>query len=82
MTEYGYQTKPPDPFFGVSWSNQARYLAQAFSMARKNPAIDMMVWFLIRDEPRARGRDGWQSGLMTKSGRRKPAFNTFRRVKR
>ena len=24
ITEYGYQTKPPDDFFGVSWTKQAR----------------------------------------------------------
>jgi hypothetical protein len=82
ITEYGYQTKPPDPFYGVSWRAQARYLAQAFAIARRAPSIDMMLWFLLRDERRARGRDGWQSGLVTVNGRRKPAFRTFQRVRR
>ena len=65
ITEYGYQTKPPDPQFGVSWANQARYLTQAFAIARKNPRIDLMLWFLVRDEPNLAG---WQSGLMTADG--------------
>ena len=30
ITEYGYQTNPPDRIFGVSWANQARYLKQAY----------------------------------------------------
>jgi hypothetical protein len=80
ITEYGYQTRPPDPFFGVSWALQARYLSQAYAIARRNPRIDMMIWFLLRDEPRLRGKDGWQSGLITKSGKKKPAFTTFRRL--
>jgi hypothetical protein len=81
ITEYGYQTRPPDPLFGVSWALQARYLAEAYSMARKNPRIDIMIWFLLRDEPRALGHDGWQSGLISRSGKKKPAYTTFRRLR-
>jgi hypothetical protein len=77
ITEYGYQTKPPDPQFGVSWAAQARYLTQAFAIARRNPRIDMMLWFLVRDEPNL---SGWQSGLLTADGRRKPAFAAFQRL--
>jgi hypothetical protein len=82
VTEYGYQTRPPDRLFGVPWARQARYLSQAYAMARRNPRIDMMIWFLLRDEPRRLGHDGWQSGLMTIGGRKKPAFTTFRRLPR
>ena len=77
ITEYGYQTNPPDPAFGVSWARQARYLAQAFALARRNPRIDMMLWFMFQDEPIL---SGWQSGLMTASGERKPSFSAFRRL--
>jgi len=77
ITEYGYQTRPPDMVFGVSWSLQARYLTQAFGIARKNPRIDMMIWFLLKDQP---DLSGWQSGLMTVSGQRKPAFAAFERL--
>jgi hypothetical protein len=80
ITEYGYQTKPPDKLFGVPWTLQARYLSQAYALARRTPRIDMMIWFLLRDEPRRAGYDGWQSGLMTASGKKKPAFTTFRRL--
>jgi hypothetical protein len=74
ITEYGYQTNPPDRTFGVSWTKQSRYLTQAFAIARKNPRIDMMLWFLLKDEPVL---SGWQSGLMTAGGRKKPAFTAF-----
>ena len=77
ITEYGYQTKPPDAQFGVSWSLQAKYLTQAFAIARKNPRIALMLWFLVRDEP---DLSGWQSGLMTTGGQKKPAYSAFIRV--
>jgi hypothetical protein len=74
ITEYGYQTNPPDKLFGVSYAKQATYLKQAFAIARKNARVDMMIWFLLRDEPRVAG---WQSGLLTATGKRKPSFNAF-----
>jgi hypothetical protein len=74
ITEYGYQTNPPDPLFGVSWANQAKYLTEAFAIARKNPRIDLMLWFLLRDDP---DPSGWQSGLITIAGRHKPSFAAF-----
>jgi hypothetical protein len=77
ITEYGYQTKPPDRSFGVTFSKQALYLRQAFAIARANPRIDMMIWFLLKDEARI---TGWQSGFFTASGRRKPSWLAFRRA--
>ncbi len=79
ITEYGYQTNPPDKKFGVSFATQAKYLSQSFAIARKNPRIDMMLWFLVRDEPAV---GNWQSGLMTVTGKRKPAWNAFLSVPR
>jgi putative glycosyl hydrolase len=77
LTEYGYQTNPPDKSFGVTYSKQASYLKQAFAIARKNPRVDMMLWFLLKDEPKLAG---WQSGLMTSKGKRKPAYTVFSRL--
>jgi hypothetical protein len=77
ITEYGWQTNPPDKFFGVSWSKQSSYLTQAFAIARKNPRIQLMLWFLLRDEPNIAG---WQSGLETVTGQKKPAFSAFQNL--
>ena len=76
ITEYGYQTNPPDnkTGFGISWAKQALYMKQAYAMARKNPRIDMMLWFLVRDESNL---GGWQSGLETVGGKKKPAWSAF-----
>jgi hypothetical protein len=37
----------------------------------------MMLWFLLKDDPVL---GGWQSGLTTASGRKKPAFTAFRNL--
>jgi hypothetical protein len=76
ITEYGYETSPQDTTFGVPWSRQASYLTAAFEIARKHPRIQMMMWFLLRDEGRFRG---WQSGLVTSKLVKKPAFWAFQR---
>ena len=78
ITEYGYQTNPPDRLFGVSWAKQAAYLRQAYAIARANPRIDMLLWFLLRDDTAA---GGWQSGLITAAGKRKPAFIQYQRIR-
>ena len=79
ITEYGYQTNPPDVFFGVSWNLQASYLKQAFALARAHPRIDLMLWFLLQDEPAV---SGWQSGLYTVRGQQKPAFRAYQSLRR
>jgi hypothetical protein len=78
ITEYGYQTRPPDRAFGVPFSLQAKYVHQAVAMAKKTRRVDMFVWFLIRDERRL---SGWQSGVVTAGGKRKPAFRAFQTLK-
>jgi hypothetical protein len=80
ITEYGYQTYPEDKVFGVTWAKQAAYLTQAYSIARRNPRIDMMLWFLLKDDTNI--VQGWQSGLVTAKWAHKPSFNAFRNVPR
>jgi Glycosyl hydrolase catalytic core len=79
VTEYGYQTRPPDRLFGVSYATQAKYVHQAIAKAKKTRRIDMFVWFLIRDERRL---SGWQSGVVTVNGKRKPAYRAFQTARR
>jgi hypothetical protein len=78
VTEYGYQTNPPDVLFGVSPKLQALYMQQAWDKLAKNPKVDMMIWFLLKDE--ARVGAGWQSGLFFATGVRKPSRETFERL--
>ncbi len=77
LDEYGYETNPPDRLVGVTLARQASYLTQSVRIARANPRITMLLWFLLSDESRL---GGWQSGLETASGTRKPAFFAFARA--
>ncbi len=78
ITEYGWQTRPPDRVFGVSFARQAAYVRQSFAIGRRNPRIDMIVWFMLRDDTNL--SIGWQSGFLTATGRKKPAFSVFARL--
>ena len=78
VTEYGYQTNPPDRLFGVSPAQQALYMKQAWTKLAANPRVDMMIWFLLSDE--ARVGAGWQSGLYTVGGARKLSREIFERL--
>ena len=61
--------------FGVSYAKQAQYLTQAYAIARKNPRIDMMLWFLLRDERRVEAVGS--PGCMTVTGKKKPAYTSL-----
>jgi hypothetical protein len=74
LTEYGYQTNPPDRMLGVSQAAQARYLAEASLRAYRAPRVDLLIHFLVRDEQHV-GR--WQSGLFTFGNTRKLSASAF-----
>jgi hypothetical protein len=75
LTEYGYQTNPPDRSRGVSQEFQARYLAEAARRVVAAPRVDFLIHYLYRDEPvLAR----WQSGLVGANGVAKLAHRAFR----
>jgi len=74
LSEYGYQTDPPDRLLGVPDATQARYLDEAALRAYLAPRVDMLVQYLVQDDSQLAG---WQSGLMTASGARKPSYAAF-----
>ena len=74
LTEYGYQTNPPDRLLGVSKTLQARYLAEASRRVHATPRVDMLIHYLYKDEPNAAR---WQSGLISAGGSSKPALRAF-----
>jgi hypothetical protein len=87
MTEYGYQTDPPDPTIGVSFGRQASWLDDATWVAYRNKRIASFAQFLLVDDgplrrykpndPRYWG--SFQSGLVTLQGRHKTAYESFKR---
>jgi hypothetical protein len=88
LTEYGYQTDPPDPFIGWSWKTHARYLAEAEWIAYRNKRVRSTAQFLLYDDapridyppndPRHWGT--FQSGLRTAEGKKKAAYSGYQRA--
>jgi hypothetical protein len=74
LTEYGYQTNPPDRLLGVTPTLTARYIGEAGLRAWSEPGVTILINFLVRDEPEV---GGWQSGFYTASGSVKPSYRAF-----
>ena len=87
LTEYGYQTNPPDPYVGWPWKTHARFLTQAEWLAYRRPRVTSVAQFLLEDDsprtdypeddPRRWGT--FQTGLKTADGTPKPAYATYQR---
>jgi hypothetical protein len=83
FTEWGYQTRPPDPIQGVTLAQQSRYLQQGSYIAYKDPRVKLLTQYEWRDEKIGRGTNparkysGWQSGLRFNSDKPKPSLTSF-----
>lgn len=76
-TEYSYQTNPPDPDLGVSWKDQADWLADGAFLLWHTGRVSVLIWYVLDDpEPPT----DWQSGLVTIEGRHKPSYRMFQRM--
>ena len=77
MTEYGFETNPPDPFSGISPELQAKYNVMGEQQAYSNPRIASQAQFLLADVPPIRNRKAntkgywftYQSGLFYTAGK-------------
>ncbi len=86
LTEYGYETYPPNPFRGVSLVRQALYLQQAQYMAAGDGRVRAMAQFLLVDAlpdssyPRGSERywSTFQTGLRFASRGAKPSLFAYR----
>ncbi len=83
LTEFGYQTDPPDPYVGVPPLTQAAWLTRADEIAWLDPRVANLTQYVWRDEPVYRsshGKDysGWQSGVFYADGTAKPSLTAFR----
>jgi hypothetical protein len=75
LTEFGYQTNPPDRF-GVTPARQAAYLNHAEYLAWRNPGVRTLAQFLLTDDGEPVSRT-FQSGLRYLDGRAKPALRAY-----
>ena len=83
LTEFGYQTNPPDKAIGISLAQQTKYLQQAAFVAWKSKRVRGLSFYQWDDEPvinRGSGTkrySGWQTGLRFNNGKPKPVLSTF-----
>ena len=81
MTEFGFESSPPDPHSGVPLDAQSRYNQLGEFMAWQNPRILSQAQFILRDVAPVRkftrnSKPYWgtyQSGLFFQRGQPKPA---------
>jgi hypothetical protein len=86
LTEYGYETNPPDMYRGVSPAIQSRYLNEAQYLAMRDPRVRSMSQFLLYDSlpltqfPKGSASywSSFQTGLEYGDGTPKPSFNSYR----
>jgi hypothetical protein len=82
LTEFGIQSKP-DTISGVSLARQAEYTAISEKIAYANPRVKAFSQYLLRDDqpkkgvPKDQRYPGFETGLRTSKGKRKPAYNAF-----
>ncbi len=85
LTEYGYETNPPNPYRGVAPATQAAYLDEAEYLAWLDPRVRALSQFELRDSaPNPAFRPGtvrywstFQTGLEYLDGRGKPALAAY-----
>ncbi|HEV7846457.1 MAG TPA: hypothetical protein VGO83_09395 [Thermoleophilaceae bacterium] len=85
LTEFGYQTSPPDPVFGIPLRRAAAFMGVSEWIAFRNRRVRSYAQYTLVDEPpRSEGRafarwGTWQSGLRFQDGRPKPrVYEAFR----
>jgi hypothetical protein len=85
LTEFGYESNPPDPRNGIPLMRQAQFNQLAEFLAYNEPRVQATTQFLLRDvgpvktAPKG-SRLYWftyQSGLQTLGGRTKPAAFSY-----
>lgn len=77
LTEYGYETNPPDHGARYSPEQAARMVAFGEALAAREPRVRTFAQFMVRDLPGATGPPAgklpdWQSGLLFADWRPKP----------
>jgi len=78
-TEYGFQTNPPDKFFGVSLEKQATYINEADFMSWRDRRIRSVAQYNLIDDA---STAGFNTGLVfnpnTDNGVAKPSYDAYR----
>jgi hypothetical protein len=84
ITEFGYQTKPPDPIFGTPLKRAASFMDESEWIAFRNSRVASYSQYRLTDDAPRPGSgplrwSSWQAGIYFRNGKRKKyVFNAFR----
>ena len=80
LTEYGFDTNPPQFVNSVSPATQAKYLNEAEYMAWRDPRVQTFTQYLLKDDRLEDGArySAFASGLEFVNGKAKPSFAAYR----
>lgn len=75
LTEFGYFTKGP---VARSASTHARWMTEAWKIARRNPRVRQLLQYLLIDPwPKD---VSWRTAVMTRDATRRPVFHALKRL--
>jgi hypothetical protein len=75
LTEFGFQTNPPDRISGIRLSRQAAYINQSDYIAWRDGTVRGVSQYLLEDDS---FNAGFQTGLEFANGKKKPAYDAYR----
>jgi hypothetical protein len=84
ITEFGYQTNPPDRIFGSKLAKAASFMDESEWIAYRNPRVATYSQYTLYDDAPRPGSgplrwSSWQAGLHFLNGKRKPkVYDAFR----
>jgi len=78
LSEFGFQSRPPDRFNGLSLTGQARALNEAERLFFKDPRVRSVGQFELYDAPEPQDRDVFNTGLRFIGGGLKPSWKAYR----
>jgi hypothetical protein len=74
ITEFGYQSKPPDKFSNVSPTQQGQYINESDRLFYSDRRIKSVSQYELVDVPQ---KDQFNTGLRFVGGKRKPAYADY-----
>lgn len=79
LTEWGYMTNPPNPTVNCTPDDQAKWINQGEYMAWRLPYVKAIAQYKLWDgPPGVSWRTQWDSGLLFRDLKPKPAYRAFR----
>ncbi len=78
LTEFGFQSNPPDSVRGLSLDRHAQAINEADRLFFADRRVKAVAQFELYDPPELRNQDVYNTGLRENGGVKKPAWQAYR----